>query len=136
MTSSVAPPQLDTEIGSLKKRVTDLERQLRDRDNLLRPDTVFTLAGALFVSESTPYPAPVRRNYREVVIELGTATTSGTLTVECRREGVAVATIDVAVGLAELIIPVDIEIPKDGVITTAITAAGTGGRDITVAWRT
>lgn len=136
MTTSANSPALDAELSGLKRRVSDLERALADRARFERPDTTFVLAGPIYLSTSPPYPVPQRRHYWEAAVELGTASSSGAVTVEIAVGGAAVATLTVPAGATSITQPVDFTVSRNGTVTAEITAVGSGAADLTVCLRT
>lgn len=136
MTTTAQSPAVDTELSGLKRRVTDLERALADRNRLERPDTTFVLAGALYTSLSPPYPVPQRRSYWEAACVLGTASTSGPVVVEIAANSTLVFTVTFVEGATMLLQPIDLTIARNGLLTAEITDPGDGARDLTISLRT
>lgn len=134
MTTAASNPALDTELGSLKRRVSDLERALADARRLDRPDTTFVLAGSLYLTTSPPYPVPQRRTYWEAAVELGQASSTTSVVVEVAVNGTTAVTITVPVGVSSLRQPMNVTAARDANLTVEITTPG-NAEDLTVALR-
>lgn len=138
MTGTVDRPQLDLEIGALKRRVTDLERILRRRDGFPPPEDIVDLAGPLYVTELDDcpvYPCASRRNYWEAVITLANALDSGTLTLVLYVNGVSTHTFAVPAGITKLVYVVDISCNIGDRLQVRITDEGVGGSSVLLALR-
>lgn len=133
MTRGLTPPSVTGDLSSLKKRVTDLERKL-DAFGKTRPylGTPFSLAGAIYVSESPPWTTPVKLTIVEIVGLLGTAG-STTTTVALKVNGTTIVSLNIAAGeqLRKLTTS-KILAPDQDVVTIACTAAGEGAEDLDV----
>lgn len=136
MTDSLNSPGWRDAISSLKRRVTAIERLLKDPAHKVRPDTTFSLAGPIYVSESTIYAPPVRRKYAEAVLLLGTALSSGTLTAVVKVNGSVIRTYEMPAGVEEIITPTTVVANVNDHVTVALTAVGSGGADFTFILRT
>lgn len=134
MTRSQLPPETEREVSRLKRRVSDLERVLGEvLAGALNPGTAFTLAGGIYVSESVPWVTRVDSRAVEVVALLGTAASSGTTTLELRKNGAAIGTFSINAGeLSKKFTTSNRFSPDVDRLTVAIVAAGVGARDLDV----
>ena len=133
MTDKLLPPEIDREIGRLKKRVSDLERVLGEvlsgaRDHGLP----FVIDGSVFEKESPPWTPRFTTRVVQVIALLGTAGTS-TTTLEIRKNGNSVGTV--ALGADETVkrFTTSSAFAADqDLLTVAVTGAGLGAQDLDV----
>lgn len=133
MTKGLTPPTLPSDVSSLKKRVTDLERKLNNASGL-NPylGVPFSLAGTIFVSESPPWSSPVKLRISSLAVLLGTAGSS-TTTVALKINGSTVATVNVAAGEKSRKLTISQQLaPDQDVVSVACTASGNGAKDLDV----
>lgn len=134
MTRGLLPPEIEREIGKLKKRVTDLERVLGEvlsgaRDHGLP----FVIDGPVTVDESAPWTPRFTTRAVDVIALLGTAGETSTV-IELRKNGAAQgAGLTLAAGETvkrfTLSSPFS---PDEDLLTVAVTSAGAGAEDLDV----
>lgn len=134
MTRGLLPPEIEREIGRLKKRVTDLERVLGEvlsgaRDHGLP----FVISGPVFEKESPPWTPRFATRAVDIVALLGTAGTTAT-TIEVRKNGAAQGA-GLSLGADETVKRFTLSTPfaaDQDLLTVAVTGAGAGAEDLDV----
>lgn len=136
MTSPARPRELVTDLhrgrtvlaGDLARRRSDpTTGPVRKEWAVIPP---FSLGGALYISESSPYRSEAR-SFTGVQLDLTTAGTS-TTTVSIKKNGVSQGTVGIASGVQSSIVGLVWSCAEDDRITVALTAIGTGAAGITV----
>jgi hypothetical protein len=138
MSSSALPPELEREVERLKRRVSDLERLLRD---VLGPNELleqpFTLSGPLRPSISPPFRARNKRRLVTAVLLLDVAGETES-TVRIYKNDDVADTITVPAGARDLVVnPMLTNRPDYDRWQVGVTAAGTGaeGLDVQLRWQ-
>lgn len=135
MTTAAQSPELAGEISGMKRRISDLERALAQRQLLERPDTVFVLPGPLYESTSPAYPLPQRRSYWEAACRLGSASSDGPVVVVLAVNGDTAVTISIPAGATRLQVPIELTVARDADLTAEVTDTGADAEDLTIALR-
>lgn len=137
MTESIERPDNEKSFKKALNRIDALERWRRRFSNIFGPETVFTLAGPLYISESTDYPVRNRRSYEDMSVRLKSALTSGTLTLVVKRNGVVERTFTINPGISKLKkVPLgSLKFDAEEDLCVGLTSVGVGGTGITVAMR-
>lgn len=137
MSRGLTLPDVAGQIGVLKQRVTDLERQLSRVIDLLSDQGLpFNLPGSVTETESDPWTARSKIRLSEAVILLGTAG-STTTTVKVKVNGTAIGTFSMGadeVGPRKFLMSHTLA-PDQDVVTVEVTAAGTGAENLDVILR-
>ena len=122
-------------IKELQRRVANLERRIFERDNAgAGGDTIrmgWAVDGVLTTGTSHGWPLTSGDSYTldDLSATLDTAG-STTTTLEVRKNGVAVATLDLAAGITSASVAPSESYADGDLYTIAITAAGTGAADL------
>lgn len=133
MTAGLVPPEVAREMSDLKKRVSDLERQLGEvLRGALDHGLPFNLAGPLEVTESVPWTPRFLTRAVDVVALLGVAGSTAT-SFEVRKNGSPVATITLEAGEVFRRSTISVPLTADtDLLTVAITVVGTDAEDLDV----
>lgn len=134
MTKGLLPPEIEREIGKLKKRVTDLERELGELRSGARDHGLpFVLSGPVFVKQSPPWTPRFLTRAVDIVALLGTAGTT-TTTIEIRKnENPIGAGLSLAPGETVKRFTLSSPFAADqDLLTVAVTAAGADAEDLDV----
>lgn len=134
MTQGLLPPEIAREISRLKKRVSDLERELGDllrgaRDHGLP----FVIDGPVIVRESPPWTPRFTTRAVDVIALLGTPGTSST-SIEVRKNGSPVGA-GLSLGPDETVKRFSLSsafAADEDLLTVAVTVAGSGAEDLDV----
>lgn len=79
MTRGLLPPELEREVERLKIRVSDLERQLRTLIEQRPPETIFSIAGALYATASNRWYPRADEKVIEILVSLVAAGDTATV---------------------------------------------------------
>lgn len=131
MTQARQPSTPERAVSGIKGRLTDLERQLGIDVRNYRPDTLFTLGGPLYVSESSPYPVPSKRRYKRVAMAL-TVAGSSTTTAQVKVNGAGVGSFSLPAGQAYSDNTLSLLVEPGDLVTVALTTAGDDAEGLTV----
>lgn len=131
MSSSRKPQDLSVAVNKLAKRVSDLERQLSDRNNT-RDDIGFVLSGNIFVGPGPIWPVFPRRVLWRIDVRLWVADSS--LEIDFVLDGVPQKTINMA-GRTTLSVPTAISCPSESNAWFDVTSCTGDGFMMTVVGR-
>lgn len=139
MSRGLTPPELEREVGKLKRRVSDLERILRgvveNRDNV---EAVFSLSGAVYeAGESGPWRKQNGGRLVQVIAGVLVAGVTETV-IEVRKNGFTFDTLTIPADAVVAAITVSqVYGPDSDYLTVEVVSAGEGAQDLVVQarWR-
>lgn len=130
------PPEIAREVSDLKQRVSDLERLLRgvDIETLTRPETIFSLPGAVDAMSSGRWYSPDGQSIRQFLASIDVTGASDTRVHVYRSgDGTPVANILIPAGqhVGGVTVGVDLTADTDW-LTVAVVEAGAGAQRLVV----
>lgn len=131
MTQANQEPTPERAVSGLRGRVTNLERKLGVDLTTYRPDTVFSLGGPIYVSESSPYPVPNKRRYKRVAMAL-TVVGSTSTTIHVNVNGSSVASFTLAASQQYQDNSLSLPVEPGDLVTVEITDPGDDAEGLTV----
>ncbi len=115
---------IPAKFGDHSRRLSDLERARTGVDDTPERTITFTLAGAVYVSDSPPYEFARNRTLVEVKARLATAGTGSTV-IGLKKNGSSIGSITLASGVAMARLKLATTFAGDNdYLTVHVTAAG------------
>lgn len=135
MTTTLTPADLIQLVSQLSSRVDQLERRLRAVEEVYEPELPFVQSGAVSTGQSPPWVRRKAGTLQEMVLLLGQAGTSATV-VTLTKNGNVIATGTLSAGVDQVHITIGVPAsPDTDRFVAAVTSAGAGAEDLTVATR-
>lgn len=135
MSTSNTPPTVERLVSTLSRRVDQLERRLKALEAAYEPELPFVQSGTVFVAQSPPWIRRKSGRLTDFVVLLGTAGATATV-VELWKNDIVVASVTLGPGVNQLHSHVSTTAsPNTDRFIVAVTQAGAGAADLTVATR-
>lgn len=135
MSTRNVPPDIQALFSKVSSRLDVLERRLHALEAAYEPELPFVQSGAISVGQSPPWMRRKGGKLVEFVVLLGTAGSSPTV-VAMLKNGVVIGTALLDAGVDQVHVTMsEPAAPDADRFVAAVTTAGSGAADLTVATR-